>query len=138
MCGGLADQVRINAQLIDATTGGHLWAERYDGSSADVFALQDEVTQKIVSALSVTLTPQEAQNVAEAGTDNAAAYDAYLLGLSYYNRRTPEDNAAARIHFEEAIRIDPEYSAAYTALAKVYARATIGGAAYSHKMGFVG
>jgi TolB-like protein len=53
------DQVRINAQLIDATTGGHLWAERYDGSLADVFALQDSVTQKIVSALAGELAPNE-------------------------------------------------------------------------------
>ena len=131
----VGDAVRINAQLIDATTGGHLWAERYDGSLSDVFALQDKVTKKIVDALALQLTPREARTVGDVGTDNVAAHDAYLRGLSYYNRRTPEDNAAARTHFEEAIRIDPEYSAAYTALAKIYAQATFGGAAYSQKLG---
>ncbi len=103
-----------------------------------MFALLDKVTKRIFDALALQLTPREAQKVGDVGTDNVAAHDAYLLGLSYYNRRTPEDNAAARIHFEEAIRIDPEYSAAYTVLAKVYAQATIGGADYSHKMGIVG
>ncbi len=129
------EQVRINAQLIDATTGGHLWAERFDGTLADVFAFQDQVTKRIVNALALQLTPLEVQKVGDVGTDNVAAHDAYLLGLSYYNRRTPEDNATARDHFEEAIRIDPEYSAAYTALARVYAHATIGRAAYSQELG---
>jgi TolB-like protein/Flp pilus assembly protein TadD len=131
------EQVRINAQLIDATTGGHLWAERFDGTLADVFAFQDQVTKRIVDALALQLTPQEAQRVTGPGTDNVAAHDAYLRGLSYYNRRTPEDNAAARTHFEKAIELDPNYSAAYTALAKVYAQATIGGSAYSQKLGIV-
>jgi adenylate cyclase len=131
----VGDEVRINAQLIDATTGGHLWAERYDGTLADVFDLQDKVTERIVDALALELTPQEAQRVSGPGTDNVAAHDAYLLGLSYYNRRTPEDNAAARTHFEKAIELDPNYSAAYTALAKVYAQATYGGATYSRKLG---
>jgi TolB-like protein/thioredoxin-like negative regulator of GroEL len=129
------EQVRINAQLIDATTGGHLWAERFDGTLADVFAFQDQVTKRIVDALALQLTPQEAQRVAGPGTDNVAAHDAYLLGLSYYNRRTPEDNATARTHFEKAIELDSNYSAAYTALAKVYAQATVGGAAYSDILG---
>ncbi len=129
------EQVRINAQLIDATTGGHLWAERFDGTLADVFAFQDQVTKRIVDALALQLTPREAQRVAGPGTDNVAAHDAYLLGLSYYNRRTPEDNATARTHFEKAIELDPNYSAAYTALAKVYSQATFGGAAYSQKLG---
>ncbi len=57
------DQVRVNAQLIDATTGGHLWAERYDGTLADVFYLQDRITNKITKALQVALTPDEAEQV---------------------------------------------------------------------------
>jgi TolB-like protein/tetratricopeptide (TPR) repeat protein len=129
------DEVRINAQLIDATTGGHLWAERYDGTLADVFDLQDRVTERIVDALALQLTPQEALQVGGPGTDSVEAHDAYLLGLSFYNRRTPEDNATARTHFEKAIELDPEYAAAYTALAKVYARAASGRAGYSEKLG---
>ena len=129
------DEMRINAQLIDATTGGHLWAERYDGTLEDVFDLQDQVTKSIVDALALELTPEEARTVGDLGTADIAAHDAYLLGLSYYNRRTPEDNATARTHFEKAIELDPNYSDAYTALAKVYAQAAAGNAAYSDKLG---
>jgi len=131
----VGDEVRINAQLIDATTGGHLWAERYDGTLADVFDLQDKVTERIVAALALQLTPQEAQRVGSPGTDNAEAYDAYLRGLSYYYRRTPEDNAKAADHFKQAIELDQDYSAAYTALAKAYLRAAIGEDTYAVKMG---
>jgi tetratricopeptide (TPR) repeat protein len=126
--------VRINVQLIDATTGGHLWAERYDGTLEDVFDLQDNVTKRIVDALALELTPEETRTVGDIGTENIAAHDAYLLGLSYYHRRTPEDNATARTHFEMAIELDPDYSTAYTALAKVYAQAAIGGPSYSEKL----
>jgi adenylate cyclase len=112
--------VRINAQLIDATTGGHLWAERYDGSLADIFSLQDRVTTKIANAMSVNLTPQEIDNLGSAGTSNVAAHDAYLQGLSFYLRNTPADNAKAETHFRRAVELDPDFKLAYTALAKVY------------------
>jgi TolB-like protein/Flp pilus assembly protein TadD len=131
----VGDRVRINAQLIETTTGGHLWAERYDGSMADVFAFQDKVTQRIVEALALELMPQEAQRVGHAGTDNVAAHDAYLLGLSSYYRRSPEDNARAAARFEQAIQLDPDYSAAHAALAKVYAQAVIGEQAYAEELG---
>jgi len=114
------DQVRINAQLIDATTGGHLWAERYDGSLADIFALQDHVTAKIMDAMSVTLTQQELEDRGSTGTSNTEAHDAYLQGLSFYFRSTPADNAKAEPHFKRAIELDPGFKRAYTALAKVY------------------
>lgn len=130
------DKIRINAQLIDATTGGHLWAERYDGSNADIFDLQDKVTSKIVSALALSLTPQEVRSVASNETSNPSAHDAYLLGLSFYHRRTPSDNAIARTHFERAIELDSDYSSAYVALAKVYIRAITGEEDYSQKLGF--
>jgi tetratricopeptide (TPR) repeat protein len=116
------DQVRINAQLIDATTGGHLWAERYDGSIADVFRVQDKITKNIVDALALELTPREVERVGNPGTDNVQAYDAYLLGLSFYYRRTPESFAKARIYFEQAIELDSNYTEAYVALAKIYAQ----------------
>lgn len=114
------NQVRINAQLVDATTGGHVWAERYDGSLADVFSLQDQVTAKIVNALSIKLTPQEIENLETAETSNTAAHDAYLQGLSFYLRNTPEDNAKAETYFKRAVELDPKFDRAYTALAKVY------------------
>jgi TolB-like protein/cytochrome c-type biogenesis protein CcmH/NrfG len=130
----VGDEVRINAQLIDATTGGHLWAERYDGTLADVFDLQDKVTKRIVDALALELTPQEAQRVGNPGTDNVEAHDAYLLGLTFYYRRTPESYAKAATHFERAIELDPNYSAAHTALAKMYAYSSGGAITYSRAL----
>ena len=114
------DEVRINAQLIDATTGGHLWAERYDGSLENVFALQDRLTEQIVTALAVQLTPGEQQRQAETETDVAEAYDAFLRGWTHYRRSTHDDYAKARDYFERAIELDPHYSKAYAALAATY------------------
>ena len=107
-------KVRINAQLIDATTGGHLWAERYDRDLRDIFALQDEVTQRIVTALLVKLTEDEQERVVGKGTDSLEAYDCSLRGLDYFYRFTKEANAQARVMFERAIDLDPEYALAYS------------------------
>lgn len=115
-------QVRINAQLIDATTGGHLWAERYDGKMDDVFALQDRITRKIVGALAVKLTAGEEKQVARKETDSAEAYDAFLKGLVHYWRDTREDFVQAVPYLEKAVELDPNYSRAYAALAAVYWR----------------
>jgi TolB-like protein/class 3 adenylate cyclase/TolA-binding protein len=114
------EKVRINAQLIDATTGHHLWAERYDGRIGDVFALQDKITQKIVAALAVKLTGGEQEQVARKETDNIAAYDAFLQGWEYYRRRTPDDWAKAASYFNEAIELDLNYSRAHAALGSLY------------------
>ncbi len=114
------DQVRINAQLIDATTGGHLWAERYDGTLADVFVLQDQVTEQIVAALAVSLTGEEQVQQARHDTENAAAHDAYLQGWAHYKFLTPESLAKAVPLFEEAIQLDPAYAQAHAALASLY------------------
>ena len=130
------NQIRVNAQLIDSKTGGHLWADRYDGALTDVFALQDEMTDRIVKALAITLTPRESEEMARIQTDNVAAHDAYLLGLSFYYRDNPEDNAKAGQHFERAIELDADYLAPYAALAKVYARGRIlGDLRYSEALG---
>ena len=114
------DEVRINAQLIDALTGHHLWAERYDGKMDRIFALQDQINQKIVSALAVKLTGGEKELVVQRGTDNVAAYDEFLRGWGYYLRLTPEDFAKAASSFRKAIELDPNYGRAYAALALVY------------------
>ena len=114
------DQVRINAQLIDATTGGHVWAERYDGAAEDIFALQDKVTRKIVAAMSVELTEQEEQAAAVSETDSVAAYDAFVRGWQHHQRETAEDYGKAKSYFEKAIEIDPDYARAYAALALTY------------------
>ena len=117
------DQVRINAQLIDAVSGGHLWAERYDGLLADVFSLQDKVTESIVAALAVTLTAREKELRGKAETQYVAAYDAFLRGWSHFRRDTPHDFYEAVPYFERAIKIDPNYGRPYAALAALYASA---------------
>ena len=113
-------QVRINAQLIDASTGGHIWAERYDGSLTNVFALQDRVRQKIVSALSVTLTAEEQASQGAAETSVPEAYDAFLKGWAHYQRNTPQDFGLARDYLEQALALDASYARAAAALAALY------------------
>ena len=110
------NRVRITAQLIDATTGYHVWAERYDRELKDVFALQDDVTQKIVSVLAVKLTGPEQDRLARPPTDNLDAYDYVLRGMEYRRRTTPEANAQAITMFTKAIELDPRYAGAYTEL----------------------
>ena len=116
----VGDQVRINVQLINATTGGHLWAERYDGSLENVFALQDQVTEQIVAALAVNLTDEEEAQQTRHDTDNPNAHDAYLQGWAHYRLSTPKDLARAIPFFEEAIRLDPDYAQTHAALAALY------------------
>ena len=119
------DEVRINAQLIDAMTGVHLWAERYDGPMNKVFALQDEITQKIVSAMQVQLSGGEKEQVGLRATDNIEAYNALLEGLGHFFRYTPDGTAKAAAFFKKAIELDPNYGRAYAALAHVYYQATL-------------
>jgi TolB-like protein len=119
------DEIRINAQLIDALAGHHLWAERYDGTMGRIFALQDQITKKIVSALAVKLTGNEKERVAKKGTDNVAAYDAFLRGYVHYLRFTPEDSAKAGASFKKSIELDPNYGRAYAGLAAVYYEASM-------------
>ncbi len=114
------EQVRINAQLIDASTGGNVWAERYDGSLAEVFELQDRVAEQIVAALAVTLTTEEAAQHVDQKTSNPQAYDAFLQGWAHYLLNTPDSLAHAVPYFEKAVRLDPAYSHAHAALAAVY------------------
>jgi TolB-like protein/class 3 adenylate cyclase len=114
------EQVRINTQLIDATTGNHLWAKRYDGKLDNIFALQDMITQKIVAALAVKLSAGEQEKVSRKETDNIEAYDAFLKGWEHYRRWTPEDFRKALAYFERAIELDSQYGRAYAAIASVY------------------
>ena len=114
--GGL---VRINAKLIDAISGGNVWAERFDGPAGEVFELQDKVIAQIVSALSINLTGEDqiAQNLRR--SENFAAHDAFLHGWAHSKISTPADLAKSIPFFEEAIRLDPDYSDAHAALASV-------------------
>ena len=117
-------QIRINAQLIDAVTGRHLWADRYDGNLDNVFALQDKIAQKIIGALAVKLTANEKEQIAFRGTDNIDAYDSFLQGWDYYLRSTPDAFRKAIPYFEKAVELDPNYGQPYAALALTYWRAS--------------
>jgi adenylate cyclase len=116
-----SEQVRIVAQLIDATTGGHLWSERYDRPLKDLFALQDDIVQKIVTTLKLQLTLQEQGWVMHKTTDNLEAYDAFLRAHEYcYSGCTKETNAKGRQLYEKAVALDPRYAEAYAALGATY------------------
>jgi adenylate cyclase len=110
------DRVRINAQLIDTLTGHHLWAERYDRDLKDIFALQDEITMKIINALQVELTEGEHAHLWGKGTDNLQAYLKSLRARELYLTSTIENNALARRLAKEAIALDPEYALPYHVL----------------------
>ncbi len=113
-------QVRITTQLVDATTGYHLWSERYDRPLKDIFALQDEIVQKIVTTLKLQLTLWEQGYLVRKSTDNLEAYDYLLRGTAYSARFTKEANAQARQMFEKAIELDPQYAEAYARLSATY------------------
>ncbi len=111
------DNIRITAQLIDALTGNHLWAERYDRNLNDIFAVQDEITKKIITAMQVKLTEGEQAQAAARGTNNLEAYLKYLQARELYDRHNPESTALAKQLAEEAIALDPMYAGAYSVLA---------------------
>src|SRR4051812_45487328 len=109
-----ADQrIRITTQLIDASTGYHLWSEQYDRPLADLFALQDDIVQKIVTTLKLQLTLQEQGRIVRKRTNNIEAYDAFLRGVDYFSRYTKGAEAQARQLYEKAIALDPQYADAY-------------------------
>jgi adenylate cyclase len=109
------DRIRITAQLIDALTGNHLWAERYDRDMKDIFAIQDEITMKIITALQVKLTAGDMAHVVARGTRNLDAYIKYMQTFDY--GMSKEGNTKAKELLEEAIKLDPEYSRLYAGLA---------------------
>jgi adenylate cyclase len=110
------DRVRITVQLVDAISGHHLWAEKYDRYLRDIFALQDEITMKIMTGVQVKLTAGEHVRLLTKGTDNLEAYLKVLQGREYRRRYNREDNVRARQMFEEAIALDPEYPMPYVSL----------------------
>jgi TolB-like protein/class 3 adenylate cyclase len=116
------NNVRINAQLIDAATGHHLWAERYDGNIRDIFDLQDKITQKIAASLAVKLTEDEQDRLTQKDTTNIEAYEAFLKGSNIANslRNDVGKFVESLPWFEKAIELDPDYSLAYAALAETY------------------
>jgi len=114
------ERVRINAQLIDGRSGGHLWAERYDRALEDIFAVQDDVTEKIVRALEVKLIGGAAALQAREHSHDPEAYDCVLRGREQYRLFSTDSNAAARELYERAIALDPDYAEPYAGLAETY------------------
>jgi len=114
------DSVRVNAQLIDASTGAHVWADRYDGELKNLFTLQDTIARNVAKALSVELTKDESDRVTKRGTENVQAYDMVLKGWEHYLKQTPEEFRAAIADFKKATEIDPTYGRAWAALAAIH------------------
>jgi adenylate cyclase len=112
------NRVRITAQLIDASSGGHLWAERYDRDLTDIFEVQDDVTRRIVDALKVTLSPGEKERLADTKGSNLTAYDCLLRGREFMlgNERNRKTFEQAITYFKKALEYDPNYSQAYACL----------------------
>ena len=118
-----SDNVRIAVQLVDATTGSNLWAARFDRPLRDIFAVQDEIVQKIVTTLDLVFKLGERGIPGPGrthGTDNLEAFDYVLRGAWYYSSLTQEGNAKARAMFEKAIEADPKYADAYVNVGWTY------------------
>jgi TolB-like protein/DNA-binding winged helix-turn-helix (wHTH) protein/Tfp pilus assembly protein PilF len=115
------DRVRIAAQLIEAADDKHLWSQSYEGEMRDMLSLQNKVARAIADEIRITLNPQEAQALKTARVVNPAAYEAYLQGRYFWNKRTADGLKAALTHFNDAIGQDPSYAQAYSGLADTYA-----------------
>ena len=115
-------RIRINAQFIDGKTGLHIWAERYDRNLENVFELQDEITERIITALKIELSEQEKSDLEKRYTNNIAAYDVFLQGQQAFLKFTREGNSKARALFRKATELDPEFARAYANYGWTFAR----------------
>src|SRR6266571_1687561 len=115
-----ADQVRINVQLINALTDAHLWAETYDRKLTDIFAVETEIAKTIADTLQARLTGLEKISIAKVPTANTEAYELYLKGRFFWNKRTGANLKRAIDYFNQAIAKDPNYALAYAGLADSY------------------
>ena len=121
------DTIRINAQLVDALTGRFNWADRYDRKEDDLFALQDEIGQKIATELEVQLTEGEQARIWHRQTDNLQAYRKFRIGKEHYRKRTKQDNIAARKNYQQAIALDPGFAEAKCHLGFTYIQEALRG-----------
>ena len=112
-----ANRVRISAQLIDATTGAHIWAERYDRAIEDIFDVQDEVTDAIAATLPGQIQKSVFEQTGRMRTESLTAYDCLLRGNWYYHHFTRDDLLEARRLYKMAIELDPRLAQAYSRLA---------------------
>jgi TolB-like protein/Tfp pilus assembly protein PilF len=114
------DQVRVNVQLINALTYAHLWADTYDRRSTDIFAVESEIAKNVADALQAKLTGSEKSSIAKAPTADPEAYELYLKGRFFWNKRSGADLRKAIEYFNQAIAKDPNYALAYAGLADSY------------------
>jgi TolB-like protein/Tfp pilus assembly protein PilF len=117
-----ANRVRISAELVEATTGVHIWADRFEGGLGDIFELQDRVTANVVGAIGPKLEQAEIERAKHKPTENLDAYDYFLRGLAALHRWSREANAEALRLFYRAIELDPEFAAAYGMAARCYSQ----------------
>src|SRR5215475_12684625 len=117
------NRIRVTAQLVEAETGKHVWAERYDRDLADIFALQDEITEAVTIAIAPAIDDAEQQRAMRKPPGSLDAWAAYQRGLWQVSKFTVEDNSLAEQFFRHAIDLDPTFSGAYGGLATVYAQA---------------
>ncbi len=115
--------IRVNVQLIDALSGNHVWAEKFDGDASDIFALQDEINDKIVAGLSVKVSNEQRDEAQRRETDSPEAWEAYRQGLKHIDRFTAHDNGLANAFFKKAVELDPTYPSAIGLLAATYSEA---------------
>ncbi|MEO8190043.1 MAG: protein kinase [Acidobacteriota bacterium] len=111
------DQLRVSTQLVSVGDGYQIWAEKYDRKMADVFAVQDEIAGAVVAVLKVKLLPQERRGGSQRRTSNPEAYNQYLLGRQFASRANPEGDRLAVAAYQRAIKLDPNFAAAYAGLA---------------------
>ena len=114
------DQVRVNVQLINALTDAHLWAEIYDRKLTDLFSVESDIAKTIADTLQAKLTGSESTAISNKPTENPEAYELYLKGRFFWNKRTGQDLKTACDYFQQAIAIDPHYATAYAGLAESY------------------
>ena len=114
-------QLRVTAQLIDTADGYHIWSERYTRELQDVFAIQDDIAEKIVGALKVKLVGERERLRVKHYTENVEAYNLYLRGRFHWNKRTPDAFSMAISYFERSLAIEPDYAVAHAGLADCYA-----------------
>src|SRR5262249_48109458 len=122
-----ANRVRITGQLVDASTGAHLWADRFDGGLEDIFDLQDRVTKSVVGAIAPTLEQAEIDRAKHKPTERLDAYDYFLRGMASFYQWTKESNAEALRLYYKAIELDPDFALAHGMAAICYTNRKVNG-----------
>ena len=120
-----ANRIRVTAQLVEAETGNHVWAERYDRDLADIFAVQDEISEAVTIAIAPAIDDAERQRAMRKPPGSLDAWAAYQRGFGISVQITPEDNALAQKFFQQAIDLDPNFSGGYVGLVRLNTRHVI-------------